>query len=390
MISFMGVLHAQPYTWTIIAGYPDARGRADGVGTNAQFGYPYGIARDQAGNLYVADSANYAVRKIAPVGTNWVVSTIWTNFGSLGIRGLAIDSAGSVYVGDRAAYTIWKLTPNGTNWLGNVLVGPDLGIAPTAIAIDADGNLYATDETHDVVDRISPQGTNWVVTKLVGLTGYFDSIDGTNSDARFSDPEGIAVDTNGNLFIGEAWSYTVREIMPEGTNWVATTIAGSRREFGFLDGTNSEARFSSTSGVAVASPDVIFAVDQNPSVRMLTRIDTNWVVTTVGGGGNGIFKFPWGITVDDHGVLYVTDNFNFTILRGEPYVPTLQYHYYYSDQLLALSWPLLSTGFVLEASSSLEIGATWSSITNGITAQGTNYVVTNDTSAVGSYFRLRK
>ena len=91
---------------------------------------------------------------------------------------------------------------------------------------------------------------NW--TTIAGLAGNSGYADGTNSAARFNYPHGVAVDTNGNVYVADSGNNTIRKVTPVGTNWVVSTIAGCAEcEAGSADGTNSAARFDYPSGVAV-------------------------------------------------------------------------------------------------------------------------------------------
>ncbi len=127
-------------------------------------------------------------------------------------------------------------------------------------------------------------GTNWVVTTLAGSAGLSGSADGTNSAARFYAPSGVAVDGAGNLFVTDQVNNTIRQLTPVGTNWVVTTLAGSARQGGGADGTNNQARFYQPFGLTLDSAGNLFVADQvNGTIRKVTPVGTNWVVTTVGG-----------------------------------------------------------------------------------------------------------
>src|SRR5208282_6357050 len=106
---------------------------------------------------------------------------------------------------------------------------------------------------NQTIRKITLLGTNWVVTTLAGQMGNYGTNDGTGSAAQFHNPAGVAVDSAGNLYVGDAFNDTVRKVTPVGTNWVVTTLAGLAGAAGSADGTGSSARFNTPSGVAMDS-----------------------------------------------------------------------------------------------------------------------------------------
>jgi sugar lactone lactonase YvrE len=325
-----------PYAFTNFAGMPGVFGTNDGTG-----------------NAYVADTDNYTIRRVTPSG---VVTTLAGLAGSPGSAdgtgssarflnpgGVAVDSAGNVYVADIGNYTIRKVTPVGTNWVVTTLAGfPGiLGNAdgtgsaarfynPYCVAVDSAGNVYVTDEGNDTIREVSPVGTHWVVRTLAGLAGSPGTNDGTGSAARFWYPWGVAVDRVGNVYVGDYYNSTIREVTPVGTNWVVTTLAGLAGSPGTNDGTGSAARFLSPSGVAVDSVGNIYVADAgNDTIRAVAPVGTNWVVTTLAGlarspgsadgiGSAARFNDPNGVAVDSAGYLYVADRWNSRITKGTP------------------------------------------------------------------------
>jgi hypothetical protein len=198
------------------------------------------------------------------------------------------------------------------------------------VAVDANGNLYVSDYNNNTIREVTPVGTNWVVTTLAGLAGTSGSANGTNSTARFNAPGGVAVDTNGNVYVADIWNYTIREVMPVGTNWVVTTLAGLAGHAGSTDGTNSAARFAWPTRVAVDTNGNVYVADTGAAtIREVTPVGTNWVVTTLAGlagftaaidgtGSAARFSFPVGVAVDSAGNLYVADAWANTIRKAFP------------------------------------------------------------------------
>ncbi len=155
----------------------DKEGFVDGLGTAAAFNTPSAIALDHLGNLYVADTGNHAIRRIAPGGA---VTTLAGN----GSPGYA-DGIG------RAAQF------NG----------------PVGIAVDDAGILYVADTYNDRIRRIAQDGT---VTTLAG-TGKPNLFDGPGTAAAFDTPSALAVDHDGNLYIADTGNNAVRRLRPDGT-----------------------------------------------------------------------------------------------------------------------------------------------------------------------------
>ena len=134
---------------------------------------------------------------------------------------------------------------------------------PAWRGVDSADNLYVTDYGNDTIRKMTPVGTNWVVTTIAGSPRSYGSADGTNGAAQFYlyYTSGIAVDTNGNLYVADQRNDTIRKIRPVGTNWVVTTIAGSAGISGSADSTNNAARFYYPAGVAVDTYGNLYVSD---------------------------------------------------------------------------------------------------------------------------------
>jgi sugar lactone lactonase YvrE len=186
---------------TTLAGSAES-GDVDGQGAIARFNFPFGIALDKDGNLYVADDFNYKIRKITPDG---IVSTL------AGSTGGYKDGAGT-----------------------NAQFG---GV--TDVALDGEGNVYVTDGNR--IRKVTSAGQ---VSTVAGSTpGY---LDGTTANARFNGLSGIVIDAAGNLYVCDPENYVVRRITPDGT---VATVAGSIP--GNVDGPGSSAQFDYLLGITM-------------------------------------------------------------------------------------------------------------------------------------------
>jgi serine/threonine protein kinase/sugar lactone lactonase YvrE len=259
---------------TTLAGVSRSRGSADGQGANARFWAPFGIAVDAAGTVYVADTANNTIRKIT---TDGMVSTLaglaahpGTNDGN-GFQarfrnpwGVAVDNSdGDVFVADMSNNTIRRITPAGevNTFAGEPgMAGSVDGFGndarfdnPFAVAVDSAGDVYVSDSANNAIRKI----THRVVTTLAGLPGNAGNTDGQGANARFWNPQGLAVDSVGNIYVADTGNNLIRKITPMG---VATTIPEPSPD----DAANSAgAILNSPGGVAVDSSGNIYIADTN-------------------------------------------------------------------------------------------------------------------------------
>jgi sugar lactone lactonase YvrE len=280
------------YSFSTLAGIPPG-GFLDGPGSLARFSKPAATAVDASGNVYVADTGNDTIRKVTPAG---VVTTF---AGSVGISGstdgtgtaaqfnqpaaLAIDAAGNLYVADTWNNNVRKVTPGGvtTTLAGSGFTGSADGAGtladfdnPQGIAVDAAGNVYVSDTSNGTIRVITPEG---VVSTLAGEPGNSGSADGTGTAAQFDHPLGLAVDASGNVYVADSYNGTVRKITPSG---VVTTFAGLAGQITFI---NLQAR----------------------SVhRRLRPLGSNDIDGT---GSAARFSYVNGLSIDASGNLYVAD-----------------------------------------------------------------------------------
>ena len=313
MLFFAVVGARADFQFTTIAGPPSFR-------------WPYSVAVDRSGNIYVGGS-NYVISKITPGG---VVSALAGKDGVSGYAdgtgasarfnfpyGLAVDGAGNVYVADTLNNAIRRITPAGevTTFAGGA-TGPLLW--PQGVAVDAAGYVYVTDAFNYLVRKITPAG---VVSTLAG-TGVSGVQDGNATVASFGWPQGIAVDSGGTVYVTDGSA--IRKVTSAGT---VTTLAGIPDVGGYVDGVGSSARFNYPRGVAADNAGNVYAMDtSNNSIRKITADGT---VTTVAGGGGVaapgnrdgsptvvLFQDPFGLALDSEGSFYVADTYNYSIRKG--------------------------------------------------------------------------
>jgi len=340
-----------PLIVSTIAGQPLSAGGSDGTGSAARFYYACGIAADSAGNLFIADTDNHAIRKV--LASTGAVTTLAGLAGSSGDTdgtgsaarfnnpsGVAVDSSGNVYVADTMNNTLRMVTASG---VVSTLAGSPgtagsadgtgsaaLFYGPQGLAIGAGGTLYVADSNNHTIRKFLP--SSGIVNTIAGRAGNLGSADGQGSSAQFYFPSGVAVDGSGNLFVADTENHTIRAISPAG---LVSTLAGLAGSSGGADGTGSSARFDSPSDVAVDSSGNIYVADSDnftireviPSTR---AVNTLAGVAGTSGSADGLgsavrFFHPVGIAVDSNANLYVADTNNDTVRVGQlAMAPTIQ------------------------------------------------------------------
>ncbi|WP_375591828.1 carbohydrate-binding protein [Chitiniphilus eburneus] len=235
-------------------------------------------------------------------------------------RGLVFGDDGALYLGNELYGGVKKILPNGI--IKGVMEG---GIGTSKVfdvALDRDGNVYIADGFNWRVQKITPNGD------VLAVTGDFnnhqpglDNFVPATSVAAF-EPKGLAIDTGGNLYIAEAVAHRIRKVSPDG---IISTIAGTG-EAGFAGdgGPASEALLNQPQGMAVDSEGAIYIADTgNDRIR---RIAPDGTINTVAGGGAGglgdggqaiaaSLAQPADVTVDAQGNLYIADSSNHRIRR---------------------------------------------------------------------------
>jgi len=332
-------------TWVVSTLAGGTSGYEDGVGTDARFNEPSGVAVDSSGNVYVADKNNHRIRKITKEvddagDETWTVSTIATTVQFNEPHGVALDSSGNVYVADSNNHRVRKITPGGevstlagSGTTGGYQDDEDDKVTTTArfnepygVALDSSGNVYVADQNNHRIRKITEEENDdgdkvWKVSTIAG--GTFGYEDGTA--AQFDRPSDVAVDSSsGDVYVADALNNRVRKITEKGGTWTVSTLAGSDRQ-GHLDGAAATAQFSWPSGVALDSSGNVYVADSNNHrIRKITKEvddagDETWTVSTI--ATTARFNEPHGVAVDSSGNVYVADSNNHRIRKIEYRVP---------------------------------------------------------------------
>jgi hypothetical protein len=312
-------------TVTTLAGNPPRTGVIDDTGNAARFSAPAGAAII-GDEVFVADTANGTVRKITSGG---VVSTVPGTLGSFASPAGIAAIGTTLYVCDNVNHTISSVPASG----GTVTVLAGLAgsfgsadgtgtaarfSAPRGIATDG-SNLYVADTGNHTIRQVTTAG---VVTTIAGLAGNPGNADGSGGGpspaSRFNGPQGIGVAVASlatTLYVADTGNHTVRKIAGTGTSSIiVSTFAGAAGTAGFTDGSGSDSRFSSPTGITVVDTVLYVADAGNHAVRRVnsTRSVTTFVGTSVaattrdGDAAQALLNTPVGIA-GVPGTIFFTD-----------------------------------------------------------------------------------
>jgi hypothetical protein len=340
----------KPETIITVAGTGAAGFSGDGgPATQAQLHWPFGLAFDAAGNLYIADLYNHCVRKVSADGT--IITVAGTGRPGFsgdggkataaqlkGPKSLVVDGTGDLFIADFYNHRVRKVAPDGiiTTYAGSGPVDAvtPLGGAPSnggfsgdngpatdarlngprGLAVDALGNLFIADYYNNRVRKVTPDG---VITTVAGTNkSGFSGDSGPATQARLNSPRGLAVDALGNLFIADYGNHRVRKVTPDG---MITTVAGTGGPgFSGDGGKATDARLNNPVNAAVDTAGNLFVSDWgNYRVR---KVSPEGIITTVAGKGKEPYagdgglatetglRGPIGLAIDAEDNLLISDS----------------------------------------------------------------------------------
>ncbi|GAC1345219.1 MAG: hypothetical protein NVS2B9_00520 [Myxococcales bacterium] len=328
-----GAGRPRPISWsspnasvTTLAGLSFVGGSQNGRGSSARFLRPTSIAADAAGNLFVADTGNHTVRRIANDAAHTVTTLAGTGAPGRGTgpglraalnrpTGIALGPDGTIFVADTGNHRIVRIARDPastlTSWAGGWAGRRD---GPRALAqfrlpfglAWAAGNLFVADADNDAIRRIDARGN---VTTVVGGTAGLRN--GPGAFARLHYPTGIAAGA-GALWVVDSHNHAIRRVALDAA-YTTTTVSGGDWMGGPEDGAANSARFMAAFGVAVMGSNVLVADTGNSRIRALSgRSVTTFAGSGQSGGADGTgraasFSLPTGLAVLPDGTVAVVD-----------------------------------------------------------------------------------
>jgi uncharacterized protein (TIGR03437 family) len=325
-----------------------------GPATSATLFYPRGLAVDSSGSLFVADGSR--VRRVSPGG---IITTVAGN-GTvcspsapcppppagdggpatsvrLDAWSVTVDDVGNLFIVEFMYSRVRKVSPGGiiTTVAGKGTQGfaGDGGPAtsaqflnPTGVAVDGAGNLFISDNLNQRIRAISRDG----IINTVAGTGYGQSCcysgdGGPSGNAQLNAPWGVAVDSAGNVFIGDSGNGRVRKVSTEG---IITTVAGGGNAYPGDGGPATSAQLSSPGGLAMDGAGNLFIADL--SDNRVRKVSPDGIITTVAGTGidgysgdggpatSAQLNVPIGVAVDSAGNLFIAENGDQHIRKVSP------------------------------------------------------------------------
>lgn len=330
---------------TTVAGGIYIPDHADGSALAARFNNPYRLFSDGSGGILVSEWNNTDIRHLAGGAVSTVAGTSAQGSPKDGTTatgrfqlplGLALDPAGDLFVADRSSSTLREIGADGAvstvaGQFDSYATADGQGsdarfVWPTGLARNASGAVYVSDAYAQVIRKVSASG--FVSTVAGDPTQPGAYANGGGAAARFNNPQGIALDGSGNLFIADCYNHVIRKMTPGG---IVSLFAGIPNQAGFLDGALGTGKLSYPTGLAFdASGNLVVADSGNHAIR---RIAPDGSIATITGGagvGNGYWGFqngdaltarfhnPTGVALDAAGNIFVADHDNHAVRKVLP------------------------------------------------------------------------
>jgi|GEM_PF-1018861 len=289
-----------------VAGRGDYHGelRDGGPALDAGLSSPAGVAMDAAGNLYIADKYNDRIRKVDAV-TGHITT----------VAGGGVD--------------------DGDDGLGDNGPAVDAILnSPSGVAVDGDGNLYIADTDHHKIRKVDFSSGTGIITTVAGEGyGTYRGDGGPAVAAEINYPSAVVVDSDGNLYIADTYNNRIRKVDFSSGIGMISTVAGSTKVDGFGgDGSPAiEAQLNEPEGVTIDSRGNLYIADtDNNRIRKVTP---NGIIMTIAGTGAGDYSGdegpgtqaklygPRGLALGSGGNLYIADYFNYAIRMQTEYTP---------------------------------------------------------------------
>ncbi len=311
-----------------------------GPAADAKLSGPNGLAMGPDGSVFVADSGNLRVRRIAPDGSiSTVAGSTFGNSGNGGaatlakfkqVNDVAVGPDGSVYIADAGSYVVRRVMPDGTitafagngsfTYSGDGGLATAAGMEPYGLAVGPDSSVYIADRNNS---RIRVVDQNGLVNTFAGSsTAGFTGDGGPATLARLSGPTGLALGPDGSVFIMDRSNHRVRKVSSQG---IMSTVAGNGTPGGAGDGTSAMlAQLASPTRIAVAPDGTLYIADfGNNRIR---AVGSEGVISTTAGtvygfsGDNGLapgarLAGPSSVAIAPDGTIFLTDSYNHRIRR---------------------------------------------------------------------------